>query len=418
MNRTWQQPRLYSDINQSIVRSCWILVAGLLMTAATMAQGTQVWAGSWAAAPFAQTGGQQMPDFTGVTLRQIVHTSLAGTSLCIRFTNEFGQEPLEIDAAQVAISAGHSSIQPQTDHKITFNGKSRITIPAGSMVMSDTVPLAVPTSADLAISIYLPGQQISTATFHAQADQTAYLQKGNLVSSATLDASAEIGSWYFLKGVDVTPQTQNAQVIVTLGDSITDGVGSSPNANRRWPDVLADRLHSNAATSHFGVLNEGIGANRLLREGTGPSALARFDRDVLAQSGVKYVIVLEGINDIGRLARKNDPQDAVSAEDIEFALQQLAMRAHDRNIKLIAATLTPYKGAGYYTEKGEEVRQSVNQWIRTNNILDGVIDFDKVVQDPANPGAFLPLYDSHDHLHPNDAGYRAMGNAIDLSLFR
>ncbi|HVJ06943.1 MAG TPA: SGNH/GDSL hydrolase family protein [Acidisarcina sp.] len=412
--RAGNQQRLRRGIHLAAV--CLLaMLAPLPVIAETPANGH--WVGSWANAPFAQSN-SRTPDFAGATFRQIAHNTLAGKSLRIRFTNEFGTEPLEISAAHVAISAGHGTIQPETDHPVTFNGKPSIIIPPGSIALSDVVAMATPPFADLAITCYFPSQQIDVASFHGEADQTSYLQKGNFIGAAKFDSPVELTSWYFLKGVDVETTAESAAAVVTLGDSITDGVHSSLDANRRWPDILAHRLQSNEKTSNLAVLNAGMGANRLLHDGTGPNALARFDRDVLTQSGVKYVIVLEGINDIGRLVRNNDPADAVTAEDMEMGLQQLAARAHDHNIKIFAATITPFKGAGYYSEKGEVVRGALNQWIRTSGVFDGVVDFDKVVRDPANPLMLLPAYDSHDHLHPNDAGYSAMGNAIDLSFFQ
>jgi lysophospholipase L1-like esterase len=206
--------------------------------------------------------------------------------------------------------------------------------------------------------------------------------------------------------------------IVTLGDSITDGAHSTRNGNDRWPDVLAARLQQDAALSHVGVLNEGIGGNRVLNDQAGPSALARLDRDVLAQNGARYVIVLESINDIGRLARLTAPQDDINAQELEDGLSQIAEAAHQHGMKIYGATLTPYKGANYFSEKGEQVREAVNNWIRTSGVFDGVVDFDKITRDPQNPLQFNPLYDSGDHLHPNDAGYKAMGEGVDLSLFK
>jgi len=225
-------------------------------------------------------------------------------------------------------------------------------------------------------------------------------------------------SWYFLKSVDVEPTDAHAAAIVAFGDSITDGAASTENANHRWPDYLSARLQSNASTAHLAVLDEGIGGNCVLIHCVGQNALARFDRDVLSQIGVKYVIVLESINDIGFLHNANRPDYKLNAEDIEQALGQLVARAHERGIKVFGATITPYKGAGYFTENGEQIRQAVNHWILTSGVFDAALDFDKVTGDPANPLQFAPQYDSGDHLHPKDAGYAAMADSINLSLFR
>jgi lysophospholipase L1-like esterase len=376
------------------------------------------WVGTWATAPYAH-GAWEMPDFANRTLRQIVHTSLAGQRIRIRFTNEFGIGPLEIEAAHVALALGEGpGVVPGTDHGVTFDGRPSMSIPAGAMALSDPIDLPVDAFANLAISIYLPAQQISVASYHDGANQTNYLQTGNETGATTLESPRKITSWYFLKGVDVETTAAGAAAVVAFGDSITDGAYATLDQNVRWSDDLARRLHSNAKTSNLAVLNEGIGGNRVLHDGTGPSALSRFDRDVLAQAGVRYVIVLEGINDIGRLARHNDPEDVVSAEDLEQGLQQLVARAHEHNIKVFGATLTPYQGAGYETETGEAIRAAINQWIRLSGVFDGVVDFDQATQDPAHPLMFLPKYDSGDHLHPNPAGYAAMGDSVDLGLFQ
>jgi lysophospholipase L1-like esterase len=271
---------------------------------------------------------------------------------------------------------------------------------------------------DLAVSLFLPAQTIDTLTHHSFADATNYEADGNQMAAATLTSPHEISSWQFLKGVDVeAPAKGEHAAIVAFGDSITDGAHSSRDANARWPDVLARRLEADKKTAGLGVLNEGIGGGRILHDGTGPNALARLDRDVIAQAGVKYLIVMEGINDIGHAEDPVKPYDVVSAGDLIAGLEQIAERAHMHGIKVFGATLTPYVGAKYESPAGEQLRQAVNQWIRTTKDLDGVIDFDKATLDPANPGVFLPADDSGDHLHPNDAGYKAMGNAIDLKLF-
>lgn len=396
-----------------------ILILGLVAPAGAQTA-AEHWVGSWAASPYAAMGGPwiHVPDVQNATLRQIVHITLGGNALRVRFTNEFGTQPLEIQAAHVAISAGNGAIQAGSDHALTFNGKASIVIPPGALALSDPVPLATKAFTDLAISMYLPAQQITVPSFHGDASQTSYVQQGDAVSAETLAGPSQIRSWFFLKGVDVEPTEAQDGAVVAFGDSITDGAFATINENHRWPDFLARRLQADAKTKGLSVLNEGIGGNRILRDGTGPSALARFDRDVLAQAGVKYMIVLEGINDIGALARPNDPADAVTAEDLEQGLQQLVARAHEHGIKVFGATLTPYQGAGYYSAKGEAVREALNQWIRTSGVFDAVVDFDKTTRDPSNPNKYLPKYDHGDHLHPSDTGYEAMGDSIDLSLFK
>jgi lysophospholipase L1-like esterase len=253
-------------------------------------------------------------------------------------------------------------------------------------------------------------------TYHAFADQDNFVAEGDVSGAASLPQPTTLTSWYFVDGVDV-PAADGSRAIVTLGDSITDGAHSTINTNQRWPDVLAARLKQEHGMENVSVLNEGIGGNRVLNETAGPSAVTRLDRDVLAQNGVKYVIVLESINDIGRLSHLTAPEDDINAQQLEFGLKQIADAAHEHGIKAYGATLTPYGGANYSSEKGEQVREAVNDWIRTSGTFDGVIDFDQITRDPANPTRFNPAYDSGDHLHPNDAGYKAMGAGIDLKLF-
>jgi lysophospholipase L1-like esterase len=374
------------------------------------------WVGTWAAAPLALPDPANKFGSADTTLREIVHVSIGGSTARVILTNEFGLDSLTIGAANIALSAGGSDINSDASSALTFNGRPSITIPPGALAVSDPVNLKLPPSSDVAVSIFLPAQTISQVTEHRFADQTNYVVPGNVANAKSLDSPKHLTVWPFLKGIDVKADAKSAS-IVAFGDSITDGAHSTPNANNRWPDVLARRLQADKKTANLGVLNEGIGGNRVLHDTTGPSALARFDRDVLAQAGVKYLIILESINDIGRAARLNNPEDIVTADDLIAGFSQMATRAHTHGIKVIGATLTPYIGAGYASPAGEQMRQAINQWIRTTNQLDGVVDFDKATQDPSNPTAFLPANDSSDHLHPNDAGYKAMGDAIDLKLF-
>jgi lysophospholipase L1-like esterase len=384
------------------------------------------WVGTWAASPMgaknpgakfgAQSGEHDPPVADGTTLREIVHISIGGPSVRVILTNEFGLDPLTISAAQIAISTGGSNITASSATAITFGAKPSIIIPPGALIVSDPVALKVAPFSDLAVSLFIPDQPVNQLTIHPFADQTNYLVPGNAVSATSLDTATPFFTWDFLKGVDVTADNKSAS-IVTFGDSITDGAHSTRDANARWPDVFARRLQANKKTADLGVLNEGIGGNRILHDTTGPSALARFDRDVLAQTGVKYLVIMESINDIGHATDPAKPYDVVTAEDLIAGLSQLATRAHTHGIKVIGATLTPFVGAKYQSPAGEEMRQAINKWIRTTNQLDGVIDFDKVTTDSTHPGMFLPLDDSGDHLHPGDAGYKAMGESIDLNLF-
>ena len=379
---------------------------------------SSAWVGAWATSPFAGDPWHSVPTLIDSTLREVVHTSLAGKALRVRFTNEFGTEPLHIDAASVALSTGGNSIDTASQHPLTFSGSPSVVIPPGAFVLSDDVNLATPVFANLAISLYLPVQQISTLSGHTGAQQDNYIQRGNEVSAASLTAPEVVPSWYFIKGVDVVPAFPHAASVVAFGDSITDGAYVTENSNHRWPDDLAVRLHNNSATANLSVLDEGIGGNCVLINCIGPNALARFDRDVLGAPGVKYVIILESINDIGTLHNPNNPGYKLTAEDLEQGLLQLVARAHEHGIRVFGATLTPYKGAGYFTEKGEEIREAVNTWILSGNAFDGVVDFDKATRDSANPLVYAAKDDSGDHLHPGDAGYADMADSIDLSLFR
>jgi lysophospholipase L1-like esterase len=376
------------------------------------------WVGTWATSPVAAsnpTAKFGAEGTTGTTLREIVHISLGGGTVRVILTNEFGLDPLTIGAAQIALGSGASGITG-TGAPLTFGGQASVTIPPGALMVSDPVVLKVAPLSNLAVSIFLPDQPVNQLTLHTFADQTNYLVPGNVVGAPSLDTPQEFFSWDFLKGVDVLSDGDSAS-IVTFGDSITDGALSTRNANARWPDVLARRLQADKKTNKLGILNEGIGGNRILHDTTGPSALARFDRDVIAQSGVKYVVILESINDIGHATDPNKPYDVVTAQDLIVGLGQLATRAHTHGIKVIGATLTPFVGAKYQSPAGEAMRQAVNQWIRTTNQFDAVIDFDKLTTDPTHPGMFQPLDDSGDHLHPGDYGYKTMGESIDLKLF-
>ncbi len=400
-----------------------LLVAALgvfAFTPAARAASPTRWVGTWAAAPQPTNQWNPIPNLVDSTFREIVHTSLAGKELRVNFTNEFGTEPLRIDAASVALAADTttSSIQSGSSHPLTFDGQPSIVIPPGAMAVSDPVPMATPAFANLAISFYLPVQTITHVSFHSDAQQNNFIVRGNHISDASLASPRVVQSWYFLKGVDVVPTVHHAAAVVAFGDSITDGYHSTMNTNHRWPNYLAVRLHDNPATANLSVLDEGISGNCVLITCIGPNALSRYNRDVLSLPGVKYVIILESINDIGALHNVNQPDYKLTAADLEQGLAQMVARAHEHGIKVFGATLTPYKGAFYYTHRGEKIREQVNHWIRTSGVFDGVVDFDKATRDPQNPLTYLPKYDSGDHLHPGDTGYSAMANSINLSLFQ
>ena len=351
------------------------------------------------------------------TLRQIVHVSAGGSKVRVVLSNVFGSAPIEVGAAHVALRAADANVQPQSVKPLTVNGATAFSILAGAVIVTDAADLNVPAGADLAIDLFFPGEVgngPSLLTVHQGANQTNYvLTTGNNNGVVTPAVASRTGSWTLLSRVEVTAPAK-AGTIVTFGDSITDGTRSTTDTNSRWPDVLARRLAAQKNLQGIAVANEGIAGNRLLGDGAGVAALARFDRDVLLQTGASYVIVLEGINDIG-VARANATP---TAQDLITAHEQMIERAHAMGLKIYGATLTPFEGASYATPEGEAKRTALNEWIRTSGQYDGVIDFDKAARDPMAPTRFNPLYDSGDHLHPNDAGYKAMGEAIDLSLFK
>ena len=400
----------------------------LLFAAGVSAFAQTHWVGTWAASP-----APQLPEaaqmyaskliFADQTIREIVHTSIGGDTVRVRLSNAYGGQMVEVGAAHIAVRAKEGSIVPGTDRVLKFGGRSEVWLSTDAPALSDPLKLDVAAGGDLAISIYLP-KAAEGAGIHYGASQTNYIGKGDQTGAATMEGAETVGSWVFLTGVEVLAP-ESASAVVTFGDSITDGARSTGNANHRWPDYLAARLRERGG-NEVGVLNAGIGGNRVLRDPAdnirfGMNALARFDRDVLSQAGVKYVIVLEGINDIGHAGTSAPARELPTAEDLEAGMKQMIERAHEHGIKIYGATLTPFAGTafpGYYTPAKDAIRKKVNEWIRTSKAFDGVVDFDKAVQDPANPDMMLPVYNGGDHLHPGDAGYRAMAGAIDLGLFQ
>ena len=377
------------------------------------------WVGTWASAPRLDPHARNAEDLlasgtqSGVTLREVVHVSMGGDMLRVRFSNLYGTGPLVIGAVEIAQTQKGAAIVPGSAKPLTFHGQPSVSIPNGALAVSDPVSFKLAPLSDLTISFYLPSPA-GPVTEHELGEATSYHAPGNAVSSADLQGAATETMWYYLNGVD-TLAAADAGAVITLGDSITDGAKSTVDTNQRWPDELGRRLQADPKYRRLSVLNEGISGNKILLDGAGPNALARFDRDVLAQSGAKYLLILEGINDIGRL--HGTPDAGLTAADLIGALNQMILRAHAHGIAVIGCTLTPYHGAGYYTENGEAIRKAVNDWIRTGGAFDGFVDFDAAVRDPNHPDTFLPADDPGDHLHPNDAGYKVMGDAIDLKLF-
>jgi len=405
------------------VMGLWVCVVLLVATGQLEAQTAVHWVGSWAAS-------QQVPETANLldtemlrdaTLRQVIHLSAGGSQLRVRVSNAFGTQPLHLTAVHVArpVSASSSAIDAASDKAVTFDGAADVTVPAGAEYLSDALATPVAPLSDLAISIHYDEPPVGE-TGHPGSRATSYVVHGDAVSAASLPDAKTVDHWYQISGVDVVAEKKVAAV-VTLGDSITDGHGATTNGNDRWPDVLAARMQADKSTRGTGLLNEGIGGNHLLLDGLGPNALARFDRDVLAQTAVRVVIVLEGVNDLGTLTRDHE----VSADAhktlvarIEGAYAQIVARAHAHGVRVIGATITPYGGSKYYHPgaEGEADRQAVNAWIRGAGHFDSVVDFDQAMKDPAHPNTILPAYDSGDGLHPSPAGYRVMGDAVSLKL--
>lgn len=382
------------------------------------------WVGSWTASQqLVEPGNALSPeDLHDSTIRQVVHLSLGGTEIRVHLSNRFGSVPLHVTATHVAkaLSASAAKIVPGSDRALTFSGSPEVTIPVHAEYISDPVPFAAHALSDVAITLHIdlvPSDQ----TGHPGSRATSYIVHGDSVSSIDLPEAKRVDHWYFIAGIDVST-AQDAGAIVVLGDSITDGHGATTNGNDRWTDGLAQRLQAQAGTRNLAVLNQGIGGNRLLTDGLGPNALSRFDEDVITQPGIRYVIVLEGINDIGMLTRDGDvsrSEHDTLVKRMLAAYEQMITRSHAHDIKIIGATIMPFVGSNYYHPgpSTEADRQAVNAWIRTPGHFDGVIDFDNVMRDPQHPERLLPAFDSGDHLHPSPAGYAAMGNAVPLSLF-
>ena len=378
-------------------------------------QKAERWVGTWACSPQLADASSEppAPGFADVTLRQIVHVSIGGSKIRVRFSNAFGKSALTISSAHVAKAAGGSVIKAGTDQPLSFDEESSVTIPAGALAYSDPLEFDLSPLSDLAVTIYLKNAPDGVTT-HSGSRATSYFTSGDAVSLNELPSAETADHWYFLNGVDVAG-SNSSRAVVILGDSITDGRNSTTNGNGRWPDVLARRLRVIKRTTDIGVLNEGIGGNRLLHDGLGPNALSRLDRDVLTQTGVGWLVVFEGVNDIG--ACKSPCDLASVAKDMIKAYRQIIVRAHSHDIRVYGATITPFGGSFYATPEAERARQAVNLWIRTSGWFDAVLDFDAVTRDPQHPASLSAEADSGDHLHPADGGYRIMGDAIDLKLF-
>jgi lysophospholipase L1-like esterase len=368
------------------------------------------WVGTWSTAPQLVEPGNNPPSpgLSNNTLRQIVRVSLGGDTLRMRFSNEFSTSSVTLNEVHIAISVGRDTIDPSTDKVLLFNGETEITIGPGSAISSDPFQFALQPRADVAITIYF-GSTSLDVTGHPGSRTSSYILTGNEVSKENFFGAVTTDHWYIINTIDILAP-DSAYAIAILGNSITDGRGSGTNKQNRWPDELARRLNENPHTQLVAVLNEGIGGNCVLGDCLGPSALSRFKRDVLNQNGVKWLIILEGINDIGNEA----PGVGNSLID---AYKQIIYSAHGNGIFVYGATLLPFGGSFYDSEAHETERQTVNEWIRSSGRFDAVIDLDVALRDPENPLHLLPVADTGDHLHPNERGHRMMAEAVDLALF-
>ncbi|KTW15972.1 GDSL family lipase [Sphingomonas sanguinis] len=397
-----------------------LLALPLLIAAPALAREVR-WTPAWGSAQMRVEGvpADKLAKAGPATIRQFVHLTATGQVLRLRLSNLTGTTPLHIGAASIGLATpGRPDVAVPLP--VRFDGRADVILPPGAELYSDPIALPVQAGSDVAVSLFFL-DTVSTPTGHSAARGTTFLIAGDATTRTALPEAQAIGGWWSLSDVEVQDAVQR-RTIVTIGDSITDGYGIADNSNRRWPDDLARRLAASPATRGVSVVNTGIGGNRVLLDGLGPNLMARFDRDVIARPGVSHAILLEGVNDLGVLTREH-PVDAATHQamvrQIIAAYRQLVERAHAHGIRLIIGTITPFQGNDYYHPgpETEADRQAINRFIRTADIFDGVVDFDRVVRDPARPDHLLPAYDSGDHLHPSMAGYQAMAEAVPLSLF-
>jgi lysophospholipase L1-like esterase len=410
----------------------WLAAACLVTLLVNAApSGAAEWVETWGVAPLPPSAAlgpfPATPTYNDQTIRQVVRISAGGQRVRIRFTNEYGTKPLVIGAAHVALADSKGAPQAGTDREILFAGRPNALIPAGAPLLSDPVDLPVEALASLSISLYLP-EDTGPCTCHSTGMQTAYVSASGNFTRQAFEAQEKMQSRAFLAGVEVET-ARPAKTVVAFGDSITDGLGSTVDANRRWPDLLAARLAARGGAVSWGMVNMGISGNRVLDDNAGQNALARFDRDVLSVPGAAYVIVFEGVNDLGisfgnfsgPLAanfKSMMPAHKATAAALIAGYRQLIARAHSKGLKVLGATITPYEGSAYYSTEGEAQRQAVNRWIRTGGAFDGVLDFDAAWRDPARPTQIKDGLHAGDHLHGSDAGYAAMADAVELGLFK
>lgn len=372
------------------------------------------WVGTWSTAPQLVEPGN-MPPSPGLTdnsLRQVLEVSIGGDTLRVKFSNEFSTGAVTMKSVRVAVSTGGSTIDISTNKELQFNGSSEVTMNAGAAVTSDPIAFSLAPRMQLAITIYY-GQTSSTVTGHPGSRTTSYILAGDESSSSSFAGAVTTDHWYNINTIDVlAPST--AACVAILGNSITDGRGSTTNLQNRWPDIFSERLLQDSSTQEVGVLNMGIGGNCVLAGGLGPTGVSRFDRDIINQSGVRWAIVFEGVNDIGGVHSASAA--TTTANNLIAAYKEMIIKAHSNSIAIYGATITPFKGNSYYNQYSESCRESVNQWIRTPGNFDACVDFDRVMRNPQDTLSLVSTY-QNDGLHPDTTGYKKMGGSVDLSLF-
>jgi lysophospholipase L1-like esterase len=428
-----------SELRNRAVVGCFLLLCACWFIPRLVGAQRDAWVATWAASPQAPApdSGEPLLKIENQTVRERVRISIGGARIRLRLSNEYGSAPLLVGSVTVAVPNDAANVKTGSIQSVTFGGRNSVTIPAAAAIVSDPVAFPVASGAEISISLYFP-KRVATPTIHALALKRAVIsQRGDHTHEEKIENGAESDSSISESSIMVSavlvPAGPSQRVVAAFGDSVTDGDGSTVDADRNWPDDLIRRLENTTKAANVAVVNEGIAGNRLLSDGSDLSAgfgiggLKRFERDVLGLPGVTHVLVLEGVNDIGFPGAKlgnsylADPSDAHTPEDLIAGYRQLISRAHTRGIKVIGATISPFEGfviPGYYSESKEATRQAVNRWIRTSRAFDAVIDFDAVLRDPDHPSRVLPRFASADHLHPNDDGYQAMADAIDLALFK
>jgi len=402
-------------MNQGNLNKAGILflcLSAVPLMAMAVGPAAEHWVGTWASSQ-QLVEPHNMPPSPGLannTIRQVVRVSIGGERIRLKLSNEYGDSPLEVNVVHLAQSAGAHRIKPETGLIVTFNGKQVVLIPPGETVVSDPLDYLLPSLTAVAITINF-GAVPDALTGHPGSRTTSYISTDSAVDPEWMTGPIPTEHWYVISGIDICTDDANAAAVVAIGDSITDGRGSTTNRQNRWPDILANRLQADQRTAHIGVLNHGIGGNAVMAGGLGPTLFQRFSRDVLEQPGVRYVIFLAGVNDIGW-------SNSVSiADNLISVFQHFVEQARDRGILVYGGTILPFGGSQYYTPVREQARQKFNEWVRTSGVFDAVIDFDAALRDPGDPERLLNLYDTGDHLHPNAEGYKRMGEFIDLTLF-